>query len=318
MLRVVLTAGLAIQLLILNVFAADNILAQFPDNNQHFNRTLAAIMRPRVVSTVGHTEVKDFIKSELKTLGFNVELDEFTQKVPILGNVTFTNIIGVLNPTAHDFLALSCHYDSKYFKDDPGFVAAIDSAVPCAILLNTAKTLSKFFQGKFKARRDIGLMLIFFDGEEAIKEWSETDSLYGSRHLANKLSNIRSGSRRNIDRIEVLVLLDLIGAANTKFYSFYPNTYGLHHTLSEIELSLSAAGQLEGRNLIFMKRPTSGLVDDDHKPFLQRNVPVLHLIPREFPPQWHTPNDNAANLHWPSIRNFNKIFRAFVYEYLQR
>lgn len=48
------------------------------------------------------------------------------------------------------------------------------------------------------------------------------------------------------------------------------------------------------------------------------DVPVLHLITTPFPPQWHTPNDNAANLHWPSIRNFNKIFRAFVYEYLQR
>lgn len=48
------------------------------------------------------------------------------------------------------------------------------------------------------------------------------------------------------------------------------------------------------------------------------DVPILHIIPTPFPDQWHTPNDNAEHLHWPTIRNFNKIFRKFVYEYLQR
>jgi len=33
------------------------------------------------------------------------------------------------------------------------------------------------------------LQLIFFDGEEAFDEWSETDSLYGSRHLAELMDN---------------------------------------------------------------------------------------------------------------------------------
>lgn len=81
--------------------------------------------------------------------------------MPIFGNVTFATIVGVLNPDASDFLALSCHYDSKYFKDDPGFVGAIDSAVPCAILLNTAKTLQPYLQ-KNKDRKDLGLMVCIF------------------------------------------------------------------------------------------------------------------------------------------------------------
>jgi len=32
--------------------------------------------------------------------------------------------------------------------------------------------------------KDTSLQLIFFDGEEALVDWTETDSLYGSRHLA--------------------------------------------------------------------------------------------------------------------------------------
>lgn len=34
---------------------------------------------------------------------------------------------------------------------------------------------------------DLTLQLLFFDGEEALFQWTPTDSLYGSRHLAQKM-----------------------------------------------------------------------------------------------------------------------------------
>lgn len=33
------------------------------------------------------------------------------------------------------------------------------------------------------------LQLVFFDGEEAFEEWTDTDSLYGSRHLAELMAH---------------------------------------------------------------------------------------------------------------------------------
>lgn len=36
----------------------------------------------------------------------------------------------------------------------------------------------------------VTLQLIFFDGGEAFEQWTETDSLYGSRHLADQMSHI--------------------------------------------------------------------------------------------------------------------------------
>lgn len=33
--------------------------------------------------------------------------------------------------------------------------------------------------------------MVFFDGEEAFVEWTESDSLYGSRHLASKMENTK-------------------------------------------------------------------------------------------------------------------------------
>ncbi|XP_023164070.1 glutaminyl-peptide cyclotransferase [Drosophila hydei] len=298
---------------------------QLADDEVHFNKSLEAILVPRVVGSRGHQQVRNYLVTSLKALGFQAEVDEFKQSVPIFGELTFANVIGYINPQAQNFLALACHYDSKYFAEDPGFVGATDSAVPCAILLNTAKTLNNYLLQQFRNRNDLGLMLIFFDGEEAFRDWTSTDSVYGSRHLVTKLAQTRSptatskgpGTRR-IDRIEVLVLLDLIGARNPTFSSFFENTDGLHSSLVQIEQTLRASGQLEGNNKMFLNRPAGGFTDDDHRPFLEENVPVLHLIATPFPANWHTPNDNAANLHWPSIRNFNRIFRNFVYEYLRR
>lgn len=35
----------------------------------------------------------------------------------------------------------------------------------------------------------VTLQLVFFDGEESFEEWTDTDSLYGSRHLAERMAS---------------------------------------------------------------------------------------------------------------------------------
>lgn len=134
-----------------------------------------------------------------------VEQDEFTEDIRKFGSLKFTNIIGRLNPDADSYLTLACHYDSKYFEDIE-FVAAVDSAVPCAIMLNTLQTLQPDL-ARLRNRTDVSLMMIFFDGEEAFHDWTATDSLYGARHLANKWKSGQYQSKsgglqlREIDRI---------------------------------------------------------------------------------------------------------------------
>lgn len=67
-------------------------------------------------------------------------------------------------------------------------------------MLNLVKTnlplIEKVLNGK-----NLGLMLIFFDGEEAFLEWNDSDSIYGSRHLAKKWENTPYKNEREIDRI---------------------------------------------------------------------------------------------------------------------
>lgn len=83
---------------------------------------------------------------------------------------------------------------------------------------------------KFKNRADLSIQLIFFDGEEAFLEWGADDSIYGAKHLAEKWQNcfvhtVDNKVVTDLSRIDIFVLLDLIGASNPHFYSFFDNTY---------------------------------------------------------------------------------------------
>lgn len=66
---------------------------------------------------------------------------------------------------------------------------------------------------------------------------------------------------------------------------------------------------------IFQPKTVYGRIEDDHVPFLNLNVPVLHLIPLPFPDVWHKASDNASALHYETIDNLNSILRVFVSNY---
>ena len=57
-------------------------------------------------------------------------------------------------------------------------------------------------------------------------------------------------------------------------------------------------------------------IQDDHTPFLQRQVPILHLIPSPFPRVWHTFNDNRQALHWDTIYDLTLVLTRFVTAYV--
>jgi glutaminyl-peptide cyclotransferase len=169
------------------------------DDQNHLTNALRNLLVPRVVGTDGWRNVQKFIIDEMKSMGMEVELDSFEDNTPIFGKLNFVNIVGKLNPTADRFLVLSAHYDSKYFPEGD-FIGATDSAVPCALMLNIVKTALPVIQ-KMLQDKNLGLMLIFFDGEEAFQEWTSTDSIYGSRHLARKWEQTQYKNEREIDRI---------------------------------------------------------------------------------------------------------------------
>ncbi|KOC60619.1 Glutaminyl-peptide cyclotransferase [Habropoda laboriosa] len=260
----------------------------------------------------------------MEDLGWTVESDRFKDQTPTFGTLEFENIIAKLNPNAKRYLALACHYDSKYTRER-NFIAATDSAVPCAQMINLAEVMKDKLNSI--KNNDISLMLIFFDGEEAFREWGPKDSIYGARHLAktwhNNYTTYNQGENiSELDKLDMLVLLDLIGAPDPTFYNYFSNTEKWYSLLIAIESTLASLNKFESYSYeqptqkYFQPYSMEASIEDDHIPFLHRDIPILHLVPYPFPKVWHKPSDNRDNIDLKTTENINKILRIFVASYL--
>ena len=139
-----------------------------------------------------------------------MEEDPFVASTPI-GPIPMTNLIAKFRGSRRETVIVAGHYDTKRF-DEFRFLGANDGGSSAALLVELARVLG--------ARRNaLNYWLVFFDGEEAVRDWSATDSLYGSRHLVEKLS-----SSGELSRIQALILVDMIGDAQLRIPREYNST----------------------------------------------------------------------------------------------
>jgi glutaminyl-peptide cyclotransferase len=163
----------------------------------------------RIPGSAGNRLTRDYVIDSLND-DWEVKIQKSHQNTPI-GELEFQNIIATYKHSNDHAgkIVLAAHYDSKII---PGgeFLGATDSVVPISIILNLAKDYVSYAKNSKYA-----LQLIFFDGEEAIEQWSDSDSLYGSKHLANKWSE-----NGKLSDIKLFILLDLIGTKDCRFPNF--------------------------------------------------------------------------------------------------
>lgn len=285
-------------------------------NEKNFREHLNRILIPRPVGSQGHRDVRQYITSTMRGLGWDVDTPTFTDKTPI-GNKQFTNIIATLDTNAPRRLVVACHYDTLIKPE--GFLGATDSAVPCAMMLNMAATLKRNLAELKSQNPDLTLQFIFFDGEEAFVRWTSTDSIYGSRNLAKTWENQdyqhKGVTGNHNDRIDIFVLLDLIGARGMQFSKLERSTGDWYDRLVAIERNLRGTNVISG-NTLFKDEFLPAGIEDDHIPFKRRGVPILHLIAYPFPRAWHKMGDNLDSLDFNQIADFNAILRVFLAEYL--
>ncbi|XP_062408163.1 glutaminyl-peptide cyclotransferase-like a [Sardina pilchardus] len=304
-------------------------LAAQVDISRLWEKHLRPFLIERLPGTPGSQAVRQHIKSQLASLltGWTVEEDLFKSATP-RGLVTFTNVLAVLDPLAPRRLLLACHYDSKFYAPDPKhpkrvFLGASDSAVPCSMILELVTVLDVQLNALKQQRAAVTLQLVFFDGEEAFEEWTDTDSIYGSRHLAERMARTpypTATSHTNLlQAVDLFVLLDLLGGPDPLIVNHFDNTAHWFDRLIAAEKRLHRQGLLfshPSEQSYFRKDVYLGPVQDDHIPFLHRGVPVLHVIPTPFPPFWHKMEDDEERMHRPTVENLTKIMAIFLAEYL--
>ena len=274
-------------------------------NELYITEDLEALAISRIPGSAGHAFARTYIRKSLKDSGMRVSIQSRVAKTP-LGSQRFYNIIGDIgNPDLPQIL-LAAHYDSKQF--DFEFIGMTDAAAPCAMLLNIARAVINE-EGKSFSSSKYSLRLVFFDGEEAFKEWSAEDSLYGSRsYVASQ------------ELPSVLILLDLLGAASPMLASYYANTHSHYGTLMKAERMLQESGKTPLTTTTIFRNlqatsPVRGL-QDDHTPFLNAGVPVLYITPIPFPRVWHTSSDDMGAYDADTTLHLTRCITLALWEWL--
>eukprot|EP01114_Cavostelium_apophysatum_P019859 TRINITY_DN6505_c0_g1_i1.p2 TRINITY_DN6505_c0_g1~~TRINITY_DN6505_c0_g1_i1.p2 ORF type:complete len:132 (-),score=35.28 TRINITY_DN6505_c0_g1_i1:112-507(-) len=121
-----------------------------------------------------------------------------------------------------------------------------------------------------------------------------------------------------LDSIETFILIDLWGASRPSFFSFHESTDWLFERLATIERKLKEAKLVDENHIYFSDRKFfNANMQDDHIPFLERGVQILHLLPVPYPKVWHTDDDNMQNVDKRAVLELAMMFQALVTEYFQ-
>lgn len=232
----------------------------------------------RYIGSPGHDAAEAFIKGHFgpEVAKGNFVDDRFVARTPI-GPLTMHNLIVKFPGKRDGIIVLASHYETNYWLKDIHFIGANDGACTSALLI----ALGQYYREH--PPQGYSVWLLFTDGEESInKEWTDSDSLYGTRHIAAKWS-----ADGRIGRVKAFVLADMIGWKDMNINREMNSTPWLLDLLAK-------AGKATGHSSYLFK--DSQAVDDDHIPFMQRGVPVLDVIDYKY----GTASDEEAYHHHES------------------
>lgn len=248
---------------------------------------------PRPSGSAAIKQTQEYILAQLKSFGCATEVDDFSADTPV-GRLAMKNIVAKIPGEQASIIMLATHYDTV-LRNDITFVGADDGGSSTGVMLEMARLLCP-------TRGKNAVWIVFFDGEEAMKEWSDTDSLYGSRQMAAKLA--ASG---DISKIKAFLLADLVGSRELHFMRD-PTTKSL------TDLVWKTAGRL-GYAENFVEQ-SAGMLDD-HNSFAKRKVPVVDVIDLDRGGDvifWHTAEDTLDKISGKSLAITGHVFLESVRE----
>ena len=237
---------------------------------------------------------RDYIRQTLKSSGWNVTEQAFIDNTP-RGQVRFVNLIARFGAAkkASDVFLLCSHYDTKMF-DTFRFAGANDGGSSTGLLLELARVLAE--QPRLAEKTE----LVFFDGEEAFENFSDTDGIYGSRHFAHELG--QDGSAKSF---RGGILFDMVGDRSLDI-TLPPNSP------TKITRDVFAsADALKLRNYFTYFDQD---ITDDHTPLNAIGIPVLDMIDFHYAP-WHTADDTMDKLSAQSLQIVGSVTVYYLSEY---
>ncbi len=239
-------------------------------------------------------QLREWILSELKPLGGEVSLDPFTGETPD-GPVPMANIILKFAGASGKGIAVTGHFDTKKIPK-VRFLGANDGGSSTGFLIEFARVASKM-------KHNDDWLIVFFDGEEAVREWTGTDSCYGSRHLAAKW--LADGT---LNHLKALINVDMIGDKDLDVMNDGNSSPALREEVNRIAAKMGYAK--------YFRQNLDG-AEDDHKPFADVGVNVIDLLDLDYGPKhtyWHTAQDTMDKVSAHSLQIVGDVVVELVNE----
>jgi len=240
---------------------------------------------PRIPGSDGHAQVQAWMRAELESAGWQVEI----QESEALGH-SIQNIVAKRNDASPQII-LGAHYDSRMFADndpDPAnhtqpVPGANDGASGVAVLLELARTLPE---------DSVSTWLVFFDAEDngRIEGW---DWILGSREFV----------KNNVIQPRAVVIVDMIGDADLNIYKERNSNPELTDEIWGVANSLGYGQQFIAEYKFSMT--------DDHTPFLEAGIPAVDLIDFDYP-YWHTLADTSDKVSAESLEAVGKTLWTWI------
>lgn len=243
---------------------------------------------PRWDGSLGQKKMGEYLHAKLKD--DQVEEDAFVADTPD-GKIAMRNIIAKFPGSQNGIIVLGSHIETCYWLRKTSFVGANDGASSTALLLAIADQL------RGKKLEGYSVWLAFLDGEEAVRSWTASDSLYGSKHLAAKWR--QDGTIKNI---KAFLLADMIGDSDLDIMRDTNSTSWLE------DLVLHAATRLGYQSYFFAQ---TNAIEDDHLPFARAGVPVADVIDIDYGynnAYHHTTEDTLDKLSPKSLQITGDVF----------
>jgi Zn-dependent M28 family amino/carboxypeptidase len=264
-----------------------------------FNLTqqLLSVAPKRYNGSPGHLAAENFLKQHFKPEAArgNFETDQFTANTPA-GPQTMRNYIAKFPGKKDGIIVLASHYETNWPLRNIAFYGANDGACTSALLIE----LGAYF--RTHPPQGYSVWLVFDDGEEAVDQWSDSDSLYGTRHLA-----ARWYADGTLKRVKAFLVADMIGDKDLNILEEMQSTPWLR------DLFLQAAVNTHHSAYVYKTRAEE---EDDHLPFLRRGVPSLDVIDVDYGPHTaatpdgyhHTAQDTIDKISPKSLQISANLF----------
>jgi Zn-dependent M28 family amino/carboxypeptidase len=184
-------------------------------------------------------------------------------------------------------------------------VGANDGGSSTGLLLELARVIG---QHPDLARK---IELVFFDGEEAFEQFSETDGLYGSRYFARQLQSAgpkqpaRNATHSVAGGFRGGLLFDMVGDRSLGV------TLPSDSPADMVRDIFAAAEALKLRNYFtYLGRE----LIDDHAPLNAIGIPTLDVIDFDFP-WWHTADDTMDKISAQSLQIVGSVALYYLSEF---